>query len=1208
MAENTIIFKNVPLPKSVDYSYLRDEGVKFIQQLGRDRWTDYNIHDPGITLLELLCYALTDLGHRTNHSIQDLLTGEGVDGRFSKGKFHTAKDILTSGPITFEDLRKIIVDIEGIRNAWISKNNQIKYQLNEGLEALVDNPELENLPSVALNGLYDVCIEYEEYVELLLMGVPDITQVEGRYIEPAGRGMQFQIDRDIIIESVNIYASEPGELNLLLLDYKGKEVAKFSRNIVDEQLLQKLPIFLDIRLDHDPINPEANVYQLLAESEQVQLFAHRNQKYPLTKEDFARIIGSSEEDNYYYFFYDWDIEPTEDYSPTRQICRVRAGLLNNAVNSCGKYEKLGSGFLAFDLLTDVRLDAVSIYPFITKEEVPSAEIQIKLLGSDGKLVCGDDGKELSRTFTVTQGAGKMRVPLKWELKKGENYWMIAQLAPEEKNEVKIYANDDIYFPIEKEGVIRFNSEKGAKETADGRIKAKYFGFYNWEIYYETELEEDLSGAILYSSQLRRKVREVIMQHRNLCEDVMTVKEAKTEEIGVAAEVHLKLDANAEEIKAEILFRLENYVKPPVRFYTLEEMLEQNTPVEDIFEGPFLEHGFLNAEEFKNTFPKKEIRASDIIQLVMNIEGVELVEKVLLQRIEDGRVVEENPWFIRTSGDACSVPNFQPERSCLAFFKQGLLVDIRDENMMQRLEAKLQTNNPPRLKGGKKDFEVPVGEPWEVGVYYSIQNNLPANYMVGQFRVPDSAPAIRKAQSLQLKAYLLFFEQLLANYLAQLGNISQVFSWETAGSEPPKTYFTQEIKDIPELDKIYKNYEDLSQTLESLIKEADNGLERRNRFLDHLIARFAESFTDYSLLMFGLMDKTDKVQARLIKDKQAFLQDYPQISGKRAQAFNYTLPIEEQMLSGFQQRVYRLLGIQSNPDFRRRLLTGNAFEIKKLDAGSKEEWLFQIVDNEENGTVIFTSETYESVAIAEQVMQHAFEVGTNIVNYKEEGQYCVLSHCPIPDDPGKKEVIGKTSPQYLDKVIALFKQAFDAEGFHLLEHILLRRRSKTTPFLPIDLPGPEECDRIPVFDPYSFRVTVILPTWPSRFQDINFRAYTEHILRTEAPAHIQLNILWTNYVQMGRWERAYWKWLEALQKLPSEWSGQIPIADQLPEEYTGFSEAIDELYNVLFGITTVYPQARLYEEGLPGIDPSEYTLGSVSLGTTKIEEDSINENN
>src|SRR6185503_14221894 len=52
--------------ESLDYALLRKNGIDYITALGSDFWTDFNIHDPGITLLEALCYALTDLAYRTS--------------------------------------------------------------------------------------------------------------------------------------------------------------------------------------------------------------------------------------------------------------------------------------------------------------------------------------------------------------------------------------------------------------------------------------------------------------------------------------------------------------------------------------------------------------------------------------------------------------------------------------------------------------------------------------------------------------------------------------------------------------------------------------------------------------------------------------------------------------------------------------------------------------------------------------------------------------------------------------------------------------------------------------------------------------------------------------------------------------------------------------------------------------------------------------
>src|SRR5689334_21589811 len=47
--------------ESQNYALLRKYGIDYITALGSQFWTDYNIHDPGITWLEALCYALTEI-------------------------------------------------------------------------------------------------------------------------------------------------------------------------------------------------------------------------------------------------------------------------------------------------------------------------------------------------------------------------------------------------------------------------------------------------------------------------------------------------------------------------------------------------------------------------------------------------------------------------------------------------------------------------------------------------------------------------------------------------------------------------------------------------------------------------------------------------------------------------------------------------------------------------------------------------------------------------------------------------------------------------------------------------------------------------------------------------------------------------------------------------------------------------------------------
>ena len=118
MSEIMTISKNRTLPASMDFELLRREGLKHIEELASDIWTDYNVHDPGITILEALCYAITELGYRSRFDMKDLLAGD--NGKLVPGQtLFTAKEILTINPLTINDYRKLLVDIEGIQNAWL---------------------------------------------------------------------------------------------------------------------------------------------------------------------------------------------------------------------------------------------------------------------------------------------------------------------------------------------------------------------------------------------------------------------------------------------------------------------------------------------------------------------------------------------------------------------------------------------------------------------------------------------------------------------------------------------------------------------------------------------------------------------------------------------------------------------------------------------------------------------------------------------------------------------------------------------------------------------------------------------------------------------------------------------------------------------------------------------------------------------------------
>ena len=104
------------LPPYLDFNLLREKGLEHIGAYSGQIWTDHNTHDPGVTLLEALIYAIMDLGYRTDLPIEDILaTEEGTEA----DNFFTPAQILGCNPVTITDYRKLLLEVEGVKNAWM---------------------------------------------------------------------------------------------------------------------------------------------------------------------------------------------------------------------------------------------------------------------------------------------------------------------------------------------------------------------------------------------------------------------------------------------------------------------------------------------------------------------------------------------------------------------------------------------------------------------------------------------------------------------------------------------------------------------------------------------------------------------------------------------------------------------------------------------------------------------------------------------------------------------------------------------------------------------------------------------------------------------------------------------------------------------------------------------------------------------------------
>lgn len=117
MVAPAVIARDPVVPPAQDFDALKSEAIGLLQQLCA-HWTDYNAHDPGVTLVELLSYALTDLGYRATLPIADLLAGAKLE---AQGGVYPPWRALPSPPVTIPDFRRLLLDrVEGLANVWLT--------------------------------------------------------------------------------------------------------------------------------------------------------------------------------------------------------------------------------------------------------------------------------------------------------------------------------------------------------------------------------------------------------------------------------------------------------------------------------------------------------------------------------------------------------------------------------------------------------------------------------------------------------------------------------------------------------------------------------------------------------------------------------------------------------------------------------------------------------------------------------------------------------------------------------------------------------------------------------------------------------------------------------------------------------------------------------------------------------------------------------
>ena len=998
MQDNISIPKNPTLPEAANYDVLRKKGLDYIEQLSSAIWTDYNIHDPGITLLELLCYAITDLSYRTSIDIKDLLAeplSKVPKTDPARQAFFTAREILTINPWTNADFRKLLIDINGIKNAWLkckqcACDDLILYA--KCAKSILQYTHESGVHPVIIKGFYDVLIEFENEE-----GLGDLNS---------------------------------GKINS---NFSFPVTAGFSTGMIELRLPS---------------------WQQLEEQ-------------PLLYKSFR--------------------------NPKSEI----------------------------DLVVVQYVSGIKSDPAM--QDIAAPELAKALR------------KPVYATIKVTYKPDKA-VPV---------------------TETITFADVPLILWFREENDRRQIQLKDIKQALEDASASGIFSKYLLLVRRADEIME-VAKAELHS-------------HRNLCEDYCSIKAIAVQDIGVCADVEVEPSADIESVLAEAYFRIDQYFSPDIKFYSLKQLRDEGVPVDEVFEGPKLNNGFIKNEQLDSTNLKQFIYTSDIINLLMDIPGVKNIQNFVLTKFDsDGNLIDNEEWVLEVAYNHQA--RLYLEASKILVFKNGLPFLPDKLELSDTLQVIKGQNSQPQYSVLENDLPVPQGTFYELNDYYPLQYSLPLTYGVGLDGLPATVSLERKSQAKQLKAYLMFYEQVLVNYLEQISHVQELFALDTTVD---RTYFDRLIssKEIKGLDEIVSGL--TANGLHGLLETTEVFSDRRNRFLDHLLARFAENFNEYALMLYSYSTSKAFADAKLIKDKVNLLKDFPFMSANRAKAINYKDQghvCSSENVAGLQIRIKRLLGMDA---------FGGFFELYEEhdEDGVFFESRWRLKDSK--GKIQLSGSTKypnEDLELSEQKAKA--EIGQVKRYITDINRYTVKKV--------KKWTVSLTDPS--NEIIATRKQAFAskadadaavaqiidfgkdllaADKVYVVEHLLLRPRN--VPSLP-DFPDgdpllsiciPPDCNTCGDEDPYSFRITVVLSGETGIANSgIEFRRFAEQTIRTEMPAHLGVKICWVSNEQLATFEQLYCAWLAELAKAEPN---AVDLSQKLKDLLLEFEQ-----------LKSVYPEARLHD--------------------------------
>ena len=528
--------------------------------------------------------------------------------------------------------------------------------------------------------------------------------------------------------------------------------------------------------------------------------------------------------------------------------------------------------------------------------------------------------------------------------------------------------------------------------------------------------------------IKNLIKETISSNKMLGVDFEDIFFLNHDKIGIDLHIDVEKKVSKNKIIKELLDCIDGYYSPLPLFKTLKDLQRENYNTEEIFCGPKLKNGFLTDNLLDKSQIRDHLYVSDLINLIMDISHVKNIKKINLIDKHN----KSYSWIYEVENNCIARLNLEKTNIVVTFQNNELFKFSSNDLFINYAETKTKAAHK------KNKLLVKKGRNQDLKSFRSIQYDFPSIYGVGESGASTSWAIERIAYVKQFKSFLTFFDQILANYFAQLSHLPALFSLNDIShtqavqwlDELPKQYLifkpflescilkNIDINDENSLTKEWKLWVEKNKSkqldfLQNIIESKTIFNKRRKKILDHLLARFG-----YDLSSFDMVSMLS--DSETIEHKRKLLSDLPLIGVAKYNGLSPELGNTNSLLSkgGFERYLKSLLGLRGVDD--------------KLISSSLEIGLHK---NKE-GSVIAIDFTDTNMSDG---IRKLIKYGNTKINYiKKQKQYILKDLSKNDICKIRSSGVKKIESNNLDKICEILKMvSINSESFYLFDHISFR---------------------------------------------------------------------------------------------------------------------------------------------------------------------------